>query len=59
MHPSSSVLQITTFKDFKNVRPLEIKETTEPMEVQTWIKEMEIVFVVAGVREEQKIGFAT
>ena len=51
--------QITTFKDFKNVGPSEFKGTTEPVEARAWIKEIEKVFVIARVGEDQKTVFAT
>ena len=43
------VAPIITFKDFKNVGPPEFKGTTKPIEVQAWIKDIEKVFVRAGV----------
>ena len=49
----------TTFKDFKAVGPPEFKGSRNPIEAQTWVMEMEKVFDVARVREDQKTAFAT
>ena len=47
------------FKDFKNVGPPKFKGTTEPIEAQAWIKEIEKAFVIAGVGDEQTTVFTT
>ena len=51
--------QATTFKDFKAVGPPEYHGSMNPIEAQTWIMEMEKVFDVARVNEDQKTAFAT
>ena len=50
---------MASFKDFKSVGPPEFKGSTEPMEAQSWVKEVEKAFVIARVGEEQKTAFAT
>ena len=50
---------LVNFKDFKLVGPPEFSGSTDPIEAQTWIEEMEKVFDVARVAEEQKTSFAT
>lgn len=55
----NSVAPIITFKDFKNVGPLEFKGTIEPIEAQVWVIEMEKVFKIVRVGEDQKTIFAT
>ena len=51
--------QLANFKDFKAVGPPEFRGTADPIEAQTWVKEIEKAFVIARVAEEQKIIFAT
>ena len=53
------VVRVTTFKDFKSVGPPEFKGTTDPIEAQTWVKEIEKAFVITNVEEGQKVAFAT
>ena len=53
------VARTTTFKEFKSVGPPEFKGTTDPMEAQTWVKEIEKAFVITNVAEAQKTSFAT
>ena len=55
-NPQSNYL--VNFKDFKAVGPPEFKGTTNPIEAQTWIMEIEKVFDVFRVSEEQKTAFA-
>ena len=50
---------LANFKDFKLVGPPEFHGSTDPIEAQTWVEEMEKVFEVARVAEEQKTSFAT
>ena len=50
---------IINFKDFKNVGPPEFQGTSEPIEAQCWIKEIEKAFTIVGVGEIQKTIFAT
>ena len=45
---------LANFKDFKLVGPPEFQGTLNLIEAQTWIEEMEKVFEVARVAEEQK-----
>lgn len=47
-----------TFKAFKNMHPPEFKGTTDPVEAQSWVKEIEKVFRVIKVAEDQKTAFA-
>lgn len=51
--------KVTLFKDFKLVGPPEFKGTNELIIAQTWITEIEKVFKVTKVNDEQKIDFAT
>lgn len=44
--------RLANFKDFKAVGPPEFKGTTDPIEAQTWVKEMEKAFVIVRVAEE-------
>lgn len=44
--------QNVTFKDFENEGPPEFKGTSEPIEAQGWVKEIEKTFIIVGVREE-------
>ena len=46
------IAPVVSFKDFKSVGPPEFKGTTEPLEAQSWIKEVEKAFVIARVGEE-------
>ena len=50
---------LVSFKDFKLVGPPEFSGSTDPIEAQTWAQEMEKVFEVARVADEQKTSFAT
>ena len=50
---------MTTLKEFKSVGQPEFKGTTEPLEAQTWVKEIEKAFVITNVAEAQKTSFAT
>lgn len=59
MNLNLPALHVANFKDFKSVGPPEFKGTIEPIEVQSWIEEIENAFVIARVREEQKTIFAT
>lgn len=51
--------RLANFKDFKTVRQPEFRGTTDPIEVQTWVKKIEKAFVIARVDEGQKTAFAT
>lgn len=51
--------RLANFKVFKAVGSPEFKGTTDPIEAQTWVKEMEKAFIIARVTEEQKTAFAT
>lgn len=51
--------QLANFKDFKAVGPPEFRGSRDPMEAQIWIEEIEKVFEVTRVAEEQKTTFAT
>ena len=57
--PGQPMPYMANFKDFKLVGPPEFAGTLNPIEAQTWIEEIEKVFEVARVAEEQKTGFAT
>lgn len=48
-------MKLVNFKDFKMVRPPEFRRTTELIEAQSWIKEMEKAYRVGN---EQKTIFA-
>ena len=54
-----SIGHLVNFKDFKLVGPLEFSGSIDPIEAQTWTEEMEKVFEVARVADEQKTAFAT
>lgn len=54
-----AIVHATTFNDFKSVGPPEFKGTTDPIEAQTWVKEIEKTFVIANVEEGQKTSFTT
>ena len=56
--PNPQPNQLTSFKDFKAVGPPEFEGTTNPIEAQTWIMEIEKVFDVVRVSKKQKIAFA-
>ena len=51
--------QLANFKDFKAVGPPEFKGTNNHIEAQTWVNEMERVFEVVRVADQQKTAFAT
>ena len=52
-------VQGTMFKEFKALGPPEFKGSVNPIDAQTWVMEMEKVFDVARVNEDQKTAFAT
>ncbi|KAL8114949.1 hypothetical protein AgCh_021681 [Apium graveolens] len=47
------------FKQFQAVKPPEFKGSADPVEANTWIKEMEKAFDLVGVGAEQKTKFAS
>lgn len=53
------IARTTTFKEFKSIGPPEFKGTTDPIEAQTWVKEIEKAFVITNVAEAQKTSFVT
>ncbi|XP_063941914.1 uncharacterized protein LOC135149896 [Daucus carota subsp. sativus] len=49
----------TTFKSFQAVKPPEFRGTQDPVEAQSWLKEMEKAFTLAVVPEEKKVEYAS
>ncbi|XP_063941903.1 uncharacterized protein LOC135149893 [Daucus carota subsp. sativus] len=49
----------TTFKSFQAVKPSEFRGTQDPVEAQSWLKEMEKAFTLAVVPEEKKVEYAS
>ena len=49
----------TTFKTFQVVKPPEFRGTQDPVEAQSWLKEMEKAFTLAVVTDEKKVEYAS
>ncbi|XP_063949939.1 uncharacterized protein LOC135152774 [Daucus carota subsp. sativus] len=49
----------TTFKTFQAVKPPEFRGTQDPVEAQSWLKEMEKAFTLAVVTDEKKVEYAS
>ncbi|XP_074355924.1 uncharacterized protein LOC141695587 [Apium graveolens] len=49
----------TTFKSFQAMKPPEFCGIQDPVEAQSWLKEMEKAFTLAVVREEMKVDYAS
>lgn len=45
-------IPLANFKNFKSVGPLEFRGTTELIEAQTWVKEIEKAFDIARVSDK-------
>lgn len=54
--PSTSTV---TFKSFQAINPPEFRGTTDPVEANTWLKEMEKAFELVQLGENQKTVYAT
>ena len=49
----------TTFKSFQAVKPPEFRGTQDPVEAQSWLKEMEKAFTLAVVTDNKKVEYAS
>ena len=49
----------TTFKSFQAVKPPEFRGTQDPVEAQSWLKEMEKAFTLDVVTDEKKVEYAS
>lgn len=49
----------TTFKSFQAVKPPEFRGTQDPVEAQSWLKEMEKAFTLAVVPEAKKVEYTS
>ena len=54
-HQPQPVVQAITFKSFQAVNPQEFKGTTDPVEAQAWLKEMEKSFDLVGMEDNQEL----
>ena len=58
-NPVQPANRLVAFKDFKSLGPPEFQGVVNPIEAQTWIREIEKFFEVANEAEGQKTVFAT
>lgn len=50
---------MVTFKSFQAVKPPEFLGSSDPVEAQTWLKEVEKAFVLTKIGDEQKTEYAS